>query len=160
MKIGDTFDYRNSEAILKKNHKDIFDEMIGILDNKKNKLKLEKTKGEKQRNVSKQIQTFFENKGWNVEKPTFTVPDLIYDAVKEDVAIEIEISYQRQVYADFFKFLMDFSNDKINAGILIVTHDPTKFGHSWHASLESTKRKLLQIKNNYLVPVYVIGIDP
>jgi hypothetical protein len=159
MHIIEQFDFRNAEIILKNKYPEIFSELKEILDNPTNELKL-KIEGKKQRNISKQIQKFFEEKNWKTEQPTFVVPDLIYDAVKENVPVEIEISYQRQVYADFFKFLMDYSNGKIEVAVLVVTNDPKKFGHNWHASLKSTKKKLLDIKNNFLVPILVIGINP
>ena len=82
------------------------------------------------------------------------------DLVKEDIPIEIELGHQRLVYADFFEFMADYSNGHIPLAIMIVTGDPKKFGHTWHNSLESTKRKILAIKETFLVPVLVIAVDP
>jgi len=56
--------------------------------------------------------------------------------------------------------MADYSNGHIQLGIMIVSEDPNKFGHTWHNSLESTKRKILAIKETFLVPVLVIAVDP
>ena len=80
--------------------------------------------------------------------------------VKENVPIEIEIGHQRLVYADFFKFLIDYSNGHIPAGIIVATENPESFGHIWHNSRESTARKIEAIQKSLLVPILVIGIEP
>jgi len=56
--------------------------------------------------------------------------------------------------------MADYSNNHIPLGIMIVTGDPNKFGHSWHNSLDSTRKKILAIQEVFLVPVLVIAIDP
>lgn len=43
---------------------------------------------------------------------------------------------------------------------MIVTGAPEKFGHEWYNSLASTKKKIEAIKEAFLVPVFVIAVDP
>ena len=113
-----------------------------------------------QRRLSAQVQEWFTKKDWNKEQPAFSIGELRYDLVKENIPIEIEIGHQRLVYADFFEFMADYSKGHIPLGIMIVTGNPDKFGHKWHNSLESTKRKILAIKETFLVPMLIIAVDP
>ena len=83
-----------------------------------------------------------------------------YDLLKSDVPIEIEIGHERLVYAVFFKFLADYSQRKIPAGVMVVTQNPKDFGHNWHNSLESTRRKIEAISSALLVPILVLGLQP
>lgn len=157
MRVKGEFDYRGAKSILKEKAPGILKEIYKILNNPKNKLDL--SHRETVRLLSKQIQDFFVKKGWKKEQRCI-IPKLKYDLKKNDIPVEIEIGHERLVYADFFKFLADFSKSKISCGVMIVTHDPKKFGHTWHCSLESTKRKIKGIEETYFVPILVIGIDP
>ena len=159
MKIVNTYDYRNALGILKSTKKGIIDGVFSILNDKSNFLILGPRKGEQQ-DLSKQIQKIFVNASWKEEQPLFSVPDLRYDLLKENIPIEIEIGHQRLVYAVFFKFLSDYSNEKIPAGIMIVTENPKSFGHTWCNSRESTMKKIEAIKKALLVPILIIGIEP
>ncbi len=159
MRITSEYDYRNAKGILEKKHQNILKSVYSILKDPKNKLSL-KLKSKKQRDLSKQIQAFFIKKGWKKEQGTFAVPELTYDLISKNVPIEIEIGHERLVYADFFKFLVDYSKGKIDAGVMIVAGNPKKFGQSWHNNIKNTARKLEQLDGLYLVPILVIGIDP
>ncbi len=158
MRIVGEFNYRNAKEILEKKTPKILNEIFEILNNPNNKIDLMTIKP--QRNLSTQVQSWFEVKKWEKEKSSFSIKGLKYDLVKEDVVIEIELGHQRLVYADFFEFMADYSKNYISLGIMIVTGDPNKFGHTWHNSLDSTKRKILAIKETFLVPVLVIAVDP
>ena len=158
MKVVGEFNYRNAKEILEKKYSKILKEILAILSTPKNKINL-KAVG-KQRQLSSQVQDWFVKKGWKKEQPCFTIEDLRYDLLKKNIAIEIELGHKRLVYADFFEFMADYSNERIPLGIMIVTGDPKKFGHSWHNSLESTKKKIEAIKETFLVPIYVIAVDP
>lgn len=83
-----------------------------------------------------------------------------YDLFREEVAVEVELGHRRMVYADFIKFLSDYSAKDISAGVMVVAEDPEEFGNSWHNSRKSTINKLRAIEENYLVPIWIIGISP
>lgn len=159
MRIIDKFDYRNATAILEAQAPELLDKVTSILSNPGNSLDLS-SHGRGQRNVSRQIQRFFEENGWEREVSHFTFPDLKYDLMKNDIPIEIEIGHERLIYAVFFKFLIDFSNGHIPAGIIIATENPEDFGHTWHNSRLKTRRKIEALKTFLLVPILVIGISP
>lgn len=159
MRVIDKYDYRHAYSILKSEKENILNEILSVLNDEDNSLTLG-TRGRHQQDLSRQIKEFFIRAGWQDEAPHFSVPDLRYDLVKENVPIEIEIGHKRLVYADFFKFLIDYSNEHIPAGVMIVTETPESFGHTWHNSRENTSRKIETMKNSLLVPILVIGIEP
>ena len=159
MRVLGEFDYRNAKGILESRRSTILQEIYRLLNAEEFNLRLGPVSGKLQ-NLSRQIQRYFADKGWAMEPPMFTLPDLRYDLLKEDVPIEVEIGHERLVYAVFFKFLADYSKHRIPAGVMVVTMNPRDFGHSWHNSLESTKRKIEAIASALLVPILVLGIQP
>lgn len=159
MKIVEEFNYRNAKEIILQNNPELLKEIYELLKNIK--LKLDLKEGRYQRDTSRQIQEFFMLKGWNGEVTCKSIPKMKYDLIRdENFPLEIEISHMRLVYADFFEFLADYSKEFIKAGIMIVCNDPLKFGHAWHNSIKSTRNKIEAIKESFLVPILVIGIDP
>lgn len=159
MKIIEEFNYRNAKEIIQQNNSELLNEIYEILNN--GSIKLEIKENKHQRDTSDQIQQIFLSKDWNKEVHSKAVPGMKYDLVKDkDFPVEIEIGHMRLVYADFFEFLADYSKGFIKAGIMIVCNDPLKFGHTWHNSLKSTKNKIEAIKESFLTPILVIGIDP
>ena len=158
MNIVGEFDYRNAKSILEKRFPQIFREIYSILNNPENEIDLTRTGP--QRILSAQIQRWFTRLDWRKEQPAFSIEELRYDLLKENIPIEIEIGHQRLVYADFFEFLSDYSKGYIPLGVMIVTGDPNRYGHNWHNSLESTRRKILAIKESFLVPILVIAVNP
>lgn len=158
MNVVGEFDYRNAKGILEKRFPQILREIYSILNDPENEIDLARTGS--QRRLSAQVQRWFTRMNWRREQPAFSIEELRYDLLKENIPIEIEIGHQRLVYADFFEFLSDYSKGYIPLGVMIVTGDPNRFGHSWHNSLESTKRKILAIKESFLVPILVIAVNP
>ena len=158
MRITGKLDYRNAISVLEFAVPGIVTEVEGILKDPEHILDFEK-KG-KQRNLSKQLQTWFRDAGWETEAPSFSIPDMRYDLLKGRIPIEIELGHQRLVFPDFFEFLVDYSKEQIPAAIMVVTGDPELFGHNWHCSLSSTSRKIDAIREVFLVPLLVIAVDP
>jgi hypothetical protein len=157
MRIIGESDYRNAVAILKARSPGLLEEIREILNNPE-KLDLRARGG--QRALSSQIQSYFVQRGWQKEARHLSIGDLRYDLMKSGVPIEVEISHERLLYADFFKFLIDYSNDKIPACVVIATENSQDFGHTWHNSRHKTMRKIEAISKFFLVPVLVIGISP
>lgn len=159
MKVVEEFNYRNAKEIIQQNNPRLLKELYEILSNIS--LNLRSEKGKHQRDTSSQIQKVFVSKGWDKEVTCKSISGMKYDLVKDiNFPIEIEVGHMRLVYADFFEFLSDYAKGFIRAGIMIVCNDPLKFGHTWHNSLKSTKNKIEAIKESFLVPILVIGIDP
>lgn len=161
MKIVSEFNYRNAKEIIQQNNPELLKEIYNILNDEDNRLNLKPLDGMLQRDTSRQIKQFFLKQGWKEEVKCKAIPEMKYDLVKdEDFPVEIEVGHMRLVYADFFEYLADYSKEFIKAGIMIVCSDPLKFGHIWHNSLKSTKNKIEKIKESFLVPILVIGVDP
>ena len=158
MRVAEEFNYGGAKEILESKFSGILKEIIGILTDPNNKINLS-TSGS-QRDLSIQIESWFANKGWQKEKTCFSIKEFRYDLAKDNIVIEVELGHQRLVYADFFKFMMDHYKGYIPAGIMIVTGDPNKFGHTWHNSLDSTRKKILAIKEVFHVPILVIAVNP
>ena len=159
MKVVSEFNYRNAKEIIQQNNPDLLREIHEILENISLNLKIED--GKHQRDTSNQVQKVFVSKQWKKEVKCKAIPGMKYDLVKDkNFPIEIEIGHRRLVYADFFEFLADYSKEFIKAGIMIVCDDPLKFGYSWQNSLKSTKGKIKAIKESFLVPILVIGVNP
>lgn len=158
MKIAGDLDYRNSRAVLASTAPGILEEIFEILSDSRNNLDF--TKRGRQRNLSKQIQSWFVARGWRREAPSFTIPDMRYDLLKGQLPPEIELGHQRLVFPDFVEFLADYSKGEISCGVMIVTGDPLKFGNDWHCSLDSTTRKIEAIREVFLVPVLVLAVNP
>jgi hypothetical protein len=156
MKVVDEFNYRNAFSIIESQSPKTLEEIRKVL--LSNELHLE-TKG-KQRDLSAQVQEWFEESGWELERPCFAITEMRYDLYKYGIPIEIELGHQRLVFPDFFKFLADYSKSFIPAAIMIVAGNSMEFGHNWHCSIDSTKRKIEAIKEVFLVPLLVIAINP
>jgi len=159
LRITQEFDYRNAKGILQTVDKQSLDELTSTLNDPSIKLRLGAPEG-KQQDISRQVQEIFRRKRWTLEKPLFSLPDLRYDLYKGQIPVEIEIGHERLVYAVFFKFLADYSAREIPAGVMVVTSNPKDFGHTWHNSVTSTRRKVESIQNYLLVPMLVLGISP
>jgi restriction endonuclease BglII len=158
MRIVEEFNYRNAEAVINAADTTLLPRLRGILTATTNEINLAADSGP--RSLSSQVQQWFRAAGWQHEVPSVAVPGMRYDLYDGRVPIEIELGHERLVYPDFFEFLADYSAGHIPAGIMIVTYTPRSFGHTWHCSLASTRRKMLAIGNVYLVPTLVIGVDP
>lgn len=154
------FSYRNALEILEKKYPYILPEIFDILFDKKNSIDLSNT--ESQRKLSSQVQGWFVQKGWKKEQPCFSKPlrNLKYDLSKDNIVMEIELGHQRLIYADLFKFMADYSNTFIDLGIFIVAGEPDRFGHKWHNTLESTRRKILAVQEVFLVPIFILAVNP
>jgi restriction endonuclease BglII len=158
VQIVEEFNYRNAEAVINAVDPGLLSRVRGVLTAPTSALDLAVAGGP--RTLSSQVQQWFRTAGWRYEVPSVAAPGMRYDLYDGRVPIEIELGHERLVYPDFFEFLADYSAGHIPAGVMIVTHSPRAFGHTWHCSLASTRRKILAIANVYLVPTLLIGVDP
>lgn len=159
MKIINTYDYRNALAVLNNNHRNEYAELKNVLKNPA--FILQFVQG-RDNTCSKQIQRRVKNlyPNWNLEFPNYSLPDLKYDMHKNRLPVEIEISYKRSIFADFYKFSIDHMNNNIHAAIFITTNNPMDFGHNWHCSYNYICNSLNNFGQIYQVPTLVIGIEP
>ena len=158
MKVTNEFNYRCALEILKSKYPAVLKEIYDLLNDSNFKL-LDNPKGNN--SYSRQIQNKFVESydGWEIEASCFSANELRYDLRKGCVPVEIEIGHQRVVYADFFEFMADYANGIIDVAVMVVTDNPIQYGHKWHCSVESTKRKINSIKSIYSVPTLIIGLS-
>jgi hypothetical protein len=151
--------YRSGLEIVKQTKPEEFGTIRRLLNGGKFDLSLEVPE-DGQRDISGQVAEQFELEGWDSEVVVENMDGPKYDLFRNDVPIEIELGHRRMVYADFFKFLADYSQGSIPAGVMIVTEDADDFGKSWHNTRESTLNKLSAIEDNYFGPLWISGIAP
>lgn len=150
--------FRNGKEIIKQKSHNEYQAITSLLNSPAIDINLESDAG--QRSLSNPIQQAFVEQNWEKEVPVKAISSLKYDLFRNKIPIEIELSHKRVVYADLFKFLADFSEKEIEAGVFIVAEDPMDFGNSWHNNRASTMKKVQAIEDNYFVPLWVIGISP
>lgn len=151
--------YRGGREIIKQSKPEEYGTLTRILNGNQFTIDIEAPdKG--QRDISGQVQREFVNEGWETEVSVKNMDGPKYDLFRNDVPIEVELGHRRMVYADFFKFLADYSERDIPAGVMIVTENADEFGKSWHNSRASTLNKLSAVEDNYFVPLWIIGISP
>lgn len=156
--LGET-NFRNGREIIKQVKPEEYGTITRLLRGDMFKIDTE-SPDEGQRKISDQVTSQFKAEGWRTEVRVTNMDGPKYDLYRNDVPIEVELGHKRMVYADFFKFLADYSERSIPAGVMIVTENSEDFGKKWHNSRESTLSKLSAIEDNYFVPLWIIGIAP
>lgn len=157
--ILDETSFRSGREIIKQAKPEEYGTVTRLLDNAEFDIDTE-SPDEGQRDISGQVTSQFEAEGWETEVKVENMDGPKYDLFRNDVPIEVELGHRRMVYADFFKFLADYSERSIPAGVMVVTENADDFGKSWHNSRESTLNKLSAIEDNYFVPLWIIGVEP
>lgn len=156
--VGET-SFRNGREIIKQAKPEGYGTITRLLDGGVFSIDIESPE-EGQRSISSQVTKRFEQEGWETEVGVRNMDGPKYDLYRNEVPIEVELGHKRMVYADFFKFLADYSERSIPAGVMVVTENSEDFGKSWHNSRDSTLSKLSAIEDNYFVPLWIIGISP
>jgi len=96
---------------------------------------------------NKLVKRTFKKHHWKVEEPVegISITDKRgrwrYDAYKDKVAVEVELSRRSQVFKDTFKFLIGQAMNQIDVGIVMVRRHLDKqgnpylgsVGRDWHA---------------------------
>ena len=101
----------------------------------------------------KSVKKIFKKYCWNVEEPVKGI-SLIdkrgrwkYDAYKDRVAVEVELSNRVSVFKDTFKFLIGQQMDQIDLGIIMVRRYLQK-EKKWRPHLKSVERDWHAIYNS------------
>jgi hypothetical protein len=137
--LGET-SYRSGREIIKQAKPEEFGTIDRLLNGGNFELDTE-SPDERQRNISDQITDEFSAEGWQTEVKVKNMDGPKYDLFRNGVPIEVEIGHRRMVYADFFKFLADYSE----------RHIPAR---------DSMMNKLSAVEDNFFVPIWIIGIPP
>lgn len=151
--------YRGGREIIKQSKPEEYGVIKRLLDGGSFSIDIESPE-EGQRSISSQVAEQFAAEGWETEVTVDNMGRTKYDLYRNEVPIEIELGHRRMVYADFFKFLADYSERNILAGVMVTAENAEDFGKSWHNTRGSTLQKLEAVEDNYFVPLWIIGIAP
>lgn len=106
----------------------------------------------------KGIQSLFKQRGWAVKGEKVKVLEdsqFSYDAFKNKVAVEIELSLHGFLFRDYFKFLIGHYFNRIDVGVLFVRNTPYDVANPYF----SLARKDIQRFTPLLsVPILLVGI--
>ena len=149
MVIKEQYAFRSADRVLQEKG-DVFQEIYDLLQ----PIKLVNRDTKK---VNNEIKSAFRLKSWNTEELVLHGSQYRYDAFKNGIAIEVELSLHAYTYRDYFKFLLGNQIGKTDICILIVRHesaqtDPAQVTFSRVLSDLEVFQKIIDI------PILVIGI--
>lgn len=172
MQIAKTHSYRHAEAILdhvfiKEKHEiqDIL-RLVGFVRLPKPKVRERKgrvvaTKSLSADLTNKRLTEAFRGKGWQVLPKIISgsESELKADAKSGKVQVEVQFGNMARWYTDVFKFLLSYSADDIEIGVLVVPMKATadKIDENI-AYYERVLRELPHAKMGITIPIWVIGV--
>ena len=152
------YSFRFAKEIIESIRKDLYDEILGIIEKEIN------INRENMNKAHKIIQETFKKHGWSTEEviDKIKIP-LKHDLYKNHIAIEVETSHIVHTYKDYLKFIASYNIGKIDLGIIITwtkqhitkrNLDPSK------PTLEKIRKDLENVLKTIIpVPILVIGIE-
>ena len=172
MKIAKKYSYRHALSILEREYPSELSEILGILRSVSLvRLKDTKSRSRKGRVVAvkslsapgtnERINAALHAKGWEVTPRIISKSDsqLAADAKKGKIQVEVQFGNMARWYTDVFKFLLSYSADDIEVGILVVPMQETaKKIDENVAYYERVVRELPHAKMGITIPILVIGV--
>jgi len=172
MKISEKYSYRHASAILEKEFPKELSEVLSILKSV-NFVHLEKEKSRSRKgkvvsikaisaaSTNKLLGAALHSKGWQVTPKIISKSEsnLAADAKKGKIQVEIQFGNMARWYTDVFKFLLSYSADDIEVGILVVPMQRTANQIDENvAYYERVLRELPHAKMGITIPILVIGV--
>lgn len=173
MRIAARYSYRHAESILEKEYpaeyKEILDTITSssfvLLANAKRRSRGGRLVAVKSISPSKTNEIMIgslKKKGWAATPRIISKSEsqLAADAKKGKIQVEIQFGNMARWYTDVFKFLLSYSADDIEVGVLIVPMQSTanKIDENV-AYYERVLRELPHAKMGITIPILVIGIS-
>lgn len=173
MKISEIYSYRHAESILEKEFEKEFSEIIRVIKSVDFVLlekKITRTRNGKVvaiKNISptltnKEIFLALKRKGWEITPRIISKSEsnLAADAKKGKIQVEVQLGNMARWYTDVFKFLLSYSADDIEVGILVVPMQSTANKIDENVVyFERVVRELPHAKMGITIPILVIGIS-
>lgn len=129
--------------------------------NKKGKITQTLTLDQKATNAA--IETEFKRfKTWEIRPPIVSnsPSKLVADFKRSDVQVEVQFGNAARYYADIYKFLLSYSFDDIEVGVLCVPMLRTaKCIDQNVANFERVVRELPHAKMGITIPIWVLGVE-
>lgn len=173
MKIVDSYSYRHARSILESEYPSELTDVNVILDgvdfvkqsrtiSRSRKGKVVATKSISAPLTNALIYKALKNKGWAVTPKIISKSksNLAADAKKGKIQLEVQFGNMARWYTDVFKFLLSYSADDIEVGILVVpTQATAKKIDENIAHFERVVRELPHAKMGITIPILVIGVS-
>lgn len=107
------------------------------------------------------IEGAFQAKGWEIKPKIISESEskLESDFKKGKIQVEVQFGNMARWYTDVFKFLLSYSSDDIEIGVLIVPMQATaKLIDENVVYYERVIRELPHAKMGITIPIWVIGV--
>lgn len=107
--------------------------------------------------VNREIKEAFKSRNWSTEERVLEDAAYRYDAYKDGVAVEVELSLHAYTYRDYMKFLIGQRVKKTDVGVLVIRHESIQMDVAQATFARATSD--LRIFSPILtVPILVIGL--
>jgi hypothetical protein len=159
-----TYQHRHAESILNGNYK-LKKEIERILQRLELRPPVKDSRWDSL-SIHRQIQRAFLRHEWKTEvlvSPR-TARKHRFDAFKDGVAIEIELSHRERLYRDYLRFVMAEMDGRLDVGVIIVVDKEARFEQSGNAKngipqLEDVVDDLRTLHSAIAVPIWVIALS-
>jgi hypothetical protein len=158
-----TYEHRHAELILNANFR-IKKEIESVLE----RVELRLPSAHARREVEsphRQIQRAFLRRRWQGEALVSprSAKRHYFDAYKDRVALEIELSSRERLYRDYLRFLLAEMDGRIDVGVIIVLDHDARYLHPCGAKngiprLEDVADDLTALHSAITVPIWVVAL--
>lgn len=173
MKIAEYYSYRHARAILEAEYpSQLLDVEVMLKDvefvkqqqaiSRSRGGRVVATKSLSAPETNELIYKALKKSGWNVTPRIISKSEshLAADAKKDKIQLEVQFGNMARWYTDVFKFLLSYSADDIEVGILVVPMQATaKKIDENVAYYERVVRELPHAKMGITIPILVIGVS-
>ena len=172
MRIANTYSYRHAEAILERvfrKEKASIETILRSVDfvrlpvprERKRKGRIVSIKALSADGTNKRLTAAFKAKGWEITPRIISgsQSELRADAKHGKIQVEVQFGNMARWYTDVFKFLLSYSSDDIEVGVLVVPMQATanKIDENV-AYYERVIRELPHAKMGITIPIWVVGV--
>ncbi len=172
MRIVKTYSYRHAEAILERVFKEERKSIQTILRSvefvrlptpleRKRKGRIVSIKALSADKTNKKLAEAFKINGWEITPRIISgsQSELRADAKHGKIQVEVQFGNMARWYTDVFKFLLSYSADDIEIGVLVVPMQATanKIDENV-AYYERVLRELPHAKMGITIPIWVVGV--
>lgn len=172
MRIAETYSYRHAEAILASEYPEEKKEILACLRATRWARTDPKERNRKGRVVAvlsinqaatnKALETVFSGRGWAVHPRIISnsASQLAADFKKGKIQVEVQFGNMARWYTDVFKFLLSYSADDIEVGVLAVPMHKTAAAIDENVvNYERVVRELPHAKMGITLPIWVLGLS-
>ncbi len=172
MKIAKRYSYRHAEAILDSEYPEEKAEILKCLRSvkwvrtepreRKRDGRVVATLSIDQRKTNSALEETFRTRGWEVHPRIISesTSQLAADFKKGKIQVEIQFGNMARWYTDVFKFLLSYSADDIEVGVLAVPMQATAARIDENVvHYERVVRELPHAKMGITIPIWVLGLS-